>query len=276
MKKEAIGFCLINEQSTPLKPKIVGEEHGRPVIETILMETETINRNKRYYTTRDINAEVNGERVRELLEARSLFGEAGHPLTQDLTRQVTIDPKLISHVITDLWMKDNVVYGKVTGTPNEYGQTFSNLITEGSRLAFSLRALGIVKQTPKGLLVDKTKLTTFDWVVFPSFKKAYQSVTESGILMPDNGNKIIIESANYDGCVQLDINGMNKKVFDYIKEESATIKGVQEMLEIEPSSLSLSNDRRFVTLDEVGTSNKWTFLIESKVTDDLIDHFGKL
>lgn len=287
MTKQALGFCLINEQSNPIKPKIIGEEFGRPVIETVLMETDVINRNKRYYTTDEIRGEVNGKRSNELLEARSLPGEAGHPLTNDLTRQVTIDPKCISHLILDMWMNGNVVSGKVIGLTNEYGKLFTSMIEEGSRLAFSLRAIGIIKQTSKGLLVSKPKLTTFDWVFYPSFPNAYQTVgesatgdyiiSESGIALPNNGNKIIIESAKYDGCVPVSLATKTAKdVFEYIKEESATIAGVQNMLELDPSSLSLSNDRKMISLDEVGTSNKWNFYIESKVTDDLIDHFGKL
>lgn len=285
MNKEAIGFCMINEQSNPVKPKIIGEEFGRPIIETILMETEVINRNTRYYGTNNIRSEVEGKRTNELLNARSLPGEAGHPLTNDMARQVTIDPKCISHLILDMWMKGNVVYGKIIGTPNEYGELFSSLIREGTRTAFSLRAIGIIKKTPKGLLVDKAKMTTFDWVFYPSFENAYQTVgesagytlNESGIAIPDNGNKIIIESANYDGCKPISLSKQKAKdVFDYIKEESSTIKGIQNMLEIEPSSLAISNDRRMISFDEVGTSNKWHFYVESKVTDDLISHFGKL
>ena len=47
--------------------------------------------------------------MRELLKAKSLKAELGHPLSDDLVRQQTIDPKLVCVRFNKIWLEGNLV-----------------------------------------------------------------------------------------------------------------------------------------------------------------------
>lgn len=281
MRQDILGACLINELGDPSTPKTIGESNGRPIIESKLMTGEMLNRNNRFYNSSEIKAEVYSSRTKELLVAKTMLGEAGHPITTDITRQSSIDPKCISHNILDMWMDADTVYGKITGTPNEYGDLFSNLIREGSQLAFSLRALGTIIKTEKGMQVKNPKMITFDWVIYPSFKNAYQtkvlnenanfSKTESGLYLPNN--KLVVESTGYDPIIPIKMNDTIEK---YILDESKNLKDIISQMEIVGESYELANDGQFLVLTEAGTNNQFKILLETKVTNDILDYYGRI
>lgn len=279
-----LGLCLINELSEPVRPKITSmKDKDRPEIDTVLQETEILNRNRRFYETSDISEQVYCNRTIELLRARSLFGEAGHPITTNLTRQNSIDLTKVSHIITDIWMDGTTVRGKIIGAKNDLGKFFSKSILDGTKVAFSLRALGIIKETAKGMKVAKPKMVTYDWVIFPSYEKAYMtgfSESASGVYLPDNyndgKNKLIIESANYDGVVALNKNKVSDKVFDYIMDESKNINDIVEQITIDEASIQVSPDKKFVSFTDMLTKDKYIMPLEKKVTNDLLDYFGEI
>lgn len=281
-----LGLCLINELSEPVRPKITSmKDKDRPEIDTVLQETEILNRNRRFYETSEISEQVQCKRTIELLKARSLFGEAGHPITTNLTRQNSIDLTKVSHIITDIWMDGTTVRGKIIGAKNDLGKFFSKSILDGTKVAFSLRALGIIKETAKGMKVAKPKMVTYDWVIFPSYEKAYMtgfSESASGVYLPDNyndgKNKLIIESANYDGVVSLSNNKVNvsNKVFDYIMDESKNINDIVQQIAIDESSIQLSPSKTFISFTDMITNDKYIMPLEKKVTNDLLDYFGEI
>lgn len=284
MKQTAMGCCFINETSNPTQCKVVDvNSDGRPVIEAVLQETDTLNRNKRYYRRKEMLNEINSERTRELLRTKNLFGEAGHPITTDVARQASVDPKCVSHLILDMNMHGDVISGKITSTNTEYGRFFADSIRQGTEVAFSLRALGTISNTPKGMVVTNPKLITYDWVIFPSFKNAYQTnivestgvtKTESGIILPKNStNKFILESEAYDGCRPI---RCNDELRNYISDKSTSIKDVITQVQADPNTFTLSENCEYISFTDVATDSRFVMPLESKIHDDILDYFGQI
>ena len=95
------------------------------VAETVLIDCDVINRNKRAYATADMKKEVEGSRLKELIETGNFKGEDGHPISADMIRQQSIDPKLVSVKYIKLWMEDNLVKAHYHGTNTQYGEALN-------------------------------------------------------------------------------------------------------------------------------------------------------
>ena len=75
--------------------EIVSENNGKIIAQTILQDLGVQNRNRRIYLPNDLLPELRASRAMELLETGNLKGELGHPMSQELSRQQTIDPVLV-------------------------------------------------------------------------------------------------------------------------------------------------------------------------------------
>ena len=255
-----LGYMICEASSEPKEMNVVSDKNGRVEIETIFQDLGVRNRNRRIYEVADFDPQLHCERTTELIRTRNLFGEAGHPMSTDLQRQSTVDLNNIAHCITKLWREDNIVKGRTIGTPNKQGQLFNDLILEGTIPSFSLRALGSIDNTPQGAKVKNIKLITYDWVVFPSHKKAYMEkiigpaqfterkfMTEStSIQMEHEGNKFIVDE-NYNGFIA---PITNEKVIDYVKSESSNLSVVQESLEFLYEDIKVIDGGRRVMLSD--------------------------
>lgn len=288
-REQIIGLTLINEVQEPIKPKVIDTFNGRPVIDAELMKSETINRNIRLYRTGETKEQVYGDRFKELIKRKSLVGEAGHPITNNIIRQGSIDPKCISHNILDIWMDDNTVYGKIVGLENEHGRLFTSMIKDGSELAFSLRAVGFMVKSNDGkyIIVKKPKFITFDWVFYPSFPTAYQRsvLTESGILLPsengvlnpvlENGNRFIVDN-KYDGCIAYESvsESLDNEVVKYLKDKSGTMKSIMNQMNVNESSFMLIGDH--LVFSNMDGSAKSKVVLEAEIKDEILDYFGRI
>lgn len=246
MNNETIGYIINEATFTPKREDVsqIGDNNGRALIETILQDGNVTNRNGRYYDIDDLKAEINAPRQQELISSGNMFGEAGHPMSKDISRQQVIDPRNMSHKIVKLWVDGNDVKAHVVGSATRVGEDFNNLVMSGTLPSFSLRALGTIKNTSKGAEVKNLKIITWDWVIYPSHKRAYMQkfvasddsetlkesgmvLNESGIYIPqsldknEEGNKLFAESGRICPIT-------NKQVIDYIKSESQNIKNIQE------------------------------------------------
>lgn len=174
---------IILEEGTVSEDLVVHGTSGRRILgEGIVMKTGFTNRNKRMYRRADIKKELDGPRTQELLRTKTYCGEAGHPLSNDLVRQQTIDPKFTSVRYNKFWMKDDLVYANFQGTNNMYGEAFDLDLRDGVSPAFSIRCLGNIVNENGKAIVDNIKLITVDQVHFPSFLMAYgHAITESAI-----------------------------------------------------------------------------------------------
>ena len=225
-----IGFVICETTSTAEEVNIVGEKNNRVQIEAVAQTAEEKNRNGRIYLGKDLRSEINSDRTKELVATRNFFGEAGHPTSKDLVRQSTIDPTNLAHNMSKIWMEGDNVKIITEGAQGPMGEMFNDLVTTGTKPAFSLRALGSIENSAKGAVVKNLRLITYDFVIYPSHKKAYMEklVTESASfgspspqLIEKEGSSLIAKPEN-----EIFVPITNDKVINYIKQESANIKNV--------------------------------------------------
>lgn len=133
------------------------------VIEGIFAQSEKANRNKRIYRKSIIQPEI--ERyIKEYVETKRALGEMEHPTTP----KVNLDR--VSHLITELRMDGNDVYGRATILDTPCGKIAKAFIDEGVRLGVSTRAVGSLKTLREGIseVQNDFKLSTIDIVHEPS------------------------------------------------------------------------------------------------------------
>ena len=243
--------CVIIETATTnmdiIPCELIKKHNGRVLAEGRLQEANMKNRNGRWYDSRDLFPELVAPRQIELLSTGNMRGENGHPLSKDLSRQQTIDPNNCVVIYTKFWTDGDFVMGQFFGTYNDKGEEFDKELQMGMNPSFSLRALGIIKNTPKGAQVKNIKIITYDRVIFPSHDKAYTTgiVGESASLGGSDTNLVLEE--NDKGMI---IPITNKSVVDYIKEESLNIKQIRESFDLLYDDISLVKNKSQVQLTD--------------------------
>lgn len=204
--------------------EIVSENNGKIIAQTILQDLGVQNRNRRIYLPNDLLPELRASRAMELLETGNLKGELGHPMSQELSRQQTIDPVLVCCKYLKLWNEGNLIKAHVTGTNNQYGDYFNRDLMDGEKPSFSLRALGTMQVNGGKSYVKNIKVITWDRVIYPSHKVAYveKLITESADVDTTsiNSNQVIVEES-YQGSIIPITNCPQVK--DFIKTESANL-----------------------------------------------------
>mgnify|MGYP003292379070 CR=1 FL=1 len=219
---------------------IVKEENGKVIAEGILQTANERNRNGRFYSSEELFPQLTAPRTLELLEAGYLRAELGHPLSNELVRQQTIDDSRTCAQFLKLWTEGDHVWARFRGTNNAFGEAFDKDLKDGCKPAWSLRALGNLVQTPRGAEVRKLKVITWDQVIYPSHPGAYTQ-------------RLVTESVGYD--LQSDLENKariipvtNQKVIDYIRSESANLKFVKENFDFMYDSITVNEDATSVSL----------------------------
>ena len=100
-KEPAIGVVL-QEMTVQAATPVIMNDTGSVVTFGTTLQDDQPNRNKRIYKENVLAQAIASARVQELLKLRSLFGEANHPFSPELSRQMVIDQTRISHLITEL------------------------------------------------------------------------------------------------------------------------------------------------------------------------------
>jgi Prohead core protein serine protease len=239
--EQNVGFLIIESTSEPTKPSILEHNKDSVVIEAVLQEAEAGNRNKRIYAFDALDGAVRSPQIEEKLKRKSLFGEAGHPLSDKIERQTYIDQTRMSHVIKSLWWDNKILKGQVATTNTLAGKDMEGLIRQGTEVAFSMRGLGGVTRKVDGLTrVEKPlHIITWDWVVFPSHSNAYQTnIIKESAMHPMN-KRVLSEG--------LMVSVEMQSILDYIKEESDNIKTSIDHLELDTKTANLSEDGKTVS-----------------------------
>lgn len=280
----SIGYVINEAVETPSEMTVLSDKNNRLTIETIFQDFEVKNRNGRFYSTKDFAPQLKCERTQELLRTKNFFGEAGHPMTSELSRQQTIDLNNIAHSIQSFSLEGDILRGVTKGTPNAQGELFNNLIMEGTIPSFSLRALGSVDNTRRGAEVKNIRLITYDWVVFPSHKKAYMEkiLKESAYdydvykdiqrLDSDIDNKLIMQESASDGIFA---PITNQSVIDYVKTESTNLNIVKNSLDFIYDNISIiENGSKVLLSDNLGTS--MVINLENYISNEIMNYCYKL
>lgn len=240
--EQNVGFLIIESTSEPVKPNILEHNKDNVVIEAIMQEAEAGNRNRRVYAFDALDGAVKSPQIQEKLRRKSLFGEAGHPLSDQIERQTYIDQTRMSHVIKNLWWENKILKGTVASTNTSAGKDFEGLIRQGTEVAFSMRGLGGVTRKVDGLTrVEKPlHIITWDWVIFPSHSNAYQtSIIKESAGHPMN-RKVLTEGFMMDVQMQ--------DILDYVKMESDNFKTTIDHLELDPNTAMLSENGKTISV----------------------------
>lgn len=214
MDKNIIGYII--HEATTKSPFELIKKNDKYVMIRVVLQDFKMNRNLRLYESDVIIDGLKDSRVIELVSKKSWYGESGHPLEQTLERQTNIVKTNSSHIILSYDIYDDRIEGTVINSPYGPGQGFKDEIVDiGSETAFSMRGIGnVIKEQGFVRVTKPLKIITYDNVLYPSHKTAYQqaivkentSLTESGILIPiynDMMNKVINESSNVNGIASM-------------------------------------------------------------------------
>ena len=223
-----VGVILQELSVMAAEPKVVNDTGSVVRFETVLQDTKP-NRNKRLYSADVLGEAIQASRVQELLRTRNMFGEANHPFTTDLSRQMVIDQTRISHLVTDIRPPEGgVVRGVIETAATRCGRDFRGLIVENkSTVAFSMRGMGGVRKVPGQDLVEVTKplaLVTYDWVTFPSHSSAYMDVS-AGV--------------QHEGCSPVTMSAAT----EYARDQSGNVRALVEQFELENAEFQLTEDQ---------------------------------
>lgn len=253
--------------SIPFKDDIKFHSKDRIIGYGVLQNADERNRNGRIYRRSDLEREINAPRQVELMSTGTFLGHAGHPLSNELIVQQTIDPKLCCVRFHKLWMEGDKVMAYFEGTNNELGKTFDSDLRMGVKPAFSLRALGTIKSTPQGAMVENLKMITYDSVIYPSHKCAYtqgvvnESATMeavSGFALNENNDatkSFISTFSNADVVAAIKKMGAtNESAIDYIKDKSHNFKMLKEYFDMDRYDMVDIINSHQVALTEAGNA----------------------
>lgn len=264
-----IGY-IICESAIPgfTETNIVKEENGKVIGEGILQTANEKNRNGRFYSSEELFPQLTAPRTLELLEAGYLRAELGHPLSDELVRQQTIDDSRTCAQFLKLWTDGDNVWARFRGTNNAFGESFDKDLRDGCKPAWSLRALGTLVQTARGAEVKKLRLITWDQVIYPSHPHAYTQrlVTESADYTKEND--VYCENGKI-------IPITNKSVIDYIKSESANLKFLENSIDFMYKTVKINADRSTVTLTSQ-SGDVYVVNLEQYINDEIRNYASEL
>lgn len=271
--KNQIGWIICETSSTEMDTtNVVSVEGNRSMIEGCIQDMNKGNRNGRIYSDGDLVPQLTAPRTVELLKSKNMFGEAGHPTSKDLSRQQTVDPTNLSHLFHKLWVDGDKVMAHLTAANTRVGDDFNRLVTSGTKVSFSLRALGSVVKTRKGSEVKNLKVITWDWVIYPSHKAAYmEKILNLNEQCINRGNNLILQESSSGLLIPI-----NKEIVtDYVKHESANLRGTIESLEFLYKDITLNESGTMMTL--LGyNGDKLCVNLESHIRNELMNYCSTL
>jgi Prohead core protein serine protease len=151
-------------------------------IEGIFMQSEVKNRNGRVYPEIILNKEVQ-RYADEFVSKNRAMGELGHP------DGPTVNLERVSHIIKDLRVEGNDVYGKAKILETPMGKIAKNLLNEGCMFGVSSRGMGSLQErNGVNYVQDDFMLASVDIVADPSAPNAFvNGIMEGKEWVWDNG-----------------------------------------------------------------------------------------
>lgn len=274
-----IGSIILEGASTVEDAIITKDATDRVIATGTLQDLEVENRNRRIYLIEDMKPEINGARMRELIAAHEFKGEYGHPLSEDLVRQQTIDPKLVCVEFMKVWLDGNLIKANFRGTNNDYGSYFDKDLRTGHKPAFSLRALGSIEVINGKAYVKGIKIITWDSVIYPSHKVAYTDkiISESGLISQSNGyineNQIMVPKDDPGKIITL-YNSDAKEAIERLQRESANVSRIMETFEGLYDKVTLLNENTLALTSRYGEYIEVN--LEKHVNNVIMDYCFKM
>lgn len=275
-----IGSIILEGAVTAEDSVIIDGSAKRIVAEGTLQDMDVENRNRRIYAKADLEPEINGPRMTELIRTGNFKGHAGHPLSNDLVVQQTIDPKLVCVKFLKVWVEGNLVKAQYKGTNNALGQEFDDNLRDGEKPAFSLRALGSIENIDGKAYVKNIKIITWDYVIYPSHKRAYTDkiVSEAAIALPKKDialyeNQIIVPK-NDPGTIITLTDSDARTVLNRLQRESANLSTIVETFDGIYDRIDLLEGGNVVLTDRYG--DKISARLEDHVDNVIMDYAFKM
>jgi len=170
--------------------------NGGMMLSGKLQEADVENGNGRVYPYKVIMREVNN--YKKLVKERRALGELDHP------DDSVINLKNASHLVTDIWMEDKSVMGKVKVLDTPSGQVLKSLVESGVKLGISSRGMGSVSESNGGTVVQEDfQLICFDFVSEPSTPNAF----------------MMKEAKNYNNKVFTKADRINRLLNEVLKDD---------------------------------------------------------
>jgi len=120
-----------------------------------------------------------------VVDEKRAVGELDHP------DDSVVNLKNASHMVTDIWMEDKSVMGKLKVLDTPSGGILRSLVDSGVQLGISSRGLGSVTEARGSVTVnDDFQLICFDMVSEPSTPGAYMGLQESKLRSHDIFSKV--------------------------------------------------------------------------------------
>jgi hypothetical protein len=143
-----------------------------------LQEADVQNGNGRVYPYQVLVREV--ETYKKLVKENRALGELDHP------DDSVINLKNASHMVTEVWMEDKNVMGKVKVLDTPSGNILRGLVNSGAQLGISSRGMGSVSEAQGQTIVeDDFQLICFDFVSEPSTPGAYMMKEAKDLSTPN-------------------------------------------------------------------------------------------
>lgn len=148
-KMERLTEKQLSNNFTDLPPWAYNK--NRLVAQVTFQRASEKNRNGRWYDRSELFPALKDKRITELINSGNLKSESGHPKDKDLQRQQTIVESNCPAIILKFWTDGDFVKGLVRGTNNALGEEFNCDLLDGISPSWSLRALGSVETTRRGV-----------------------------------------------------------------------------------------------------------------------------
>jgi len=153
-------------------------KNGGMMLSGKLQEAEIQNGNGRVYPHKVLIREV--ENYRKVVGENRAVGELDHP------DDSVVNLRNASHMVTDIWMEEKSVMGKLKVLDTPSGNILRSLVDSGVQLGISSRGLGSVTEAQGAVTVnDDFQLICFDMVSEPSTPGAYMALQESKLKSRD-------------------------------------------------------------------------------------------
>ena len=284
------GYIVMEATMEPMKPKILKtvNEPGLFYVtfQTCLQSFDCFNRNQRNYWLRPMMEALNSEHIQELIRRGTWVGENGHPDGNDIKRILSIDPKNICHRIYNPEFRGNLLYSTIdTLNDDKWGLQFTKHILQGLFASFSLRALAAITKTNDGRGVIKTKphVVTYDRVILPSHKEAYQdntipvtmvkSTTENATIVDES--MIPAVGNTFDDHISEIKEAAVIEALGYVKEESKRMKELVSFFNFDDEKVTLLNEHQ-ASVKNLETGDTLIVNLEDYIVNDMVSLFNKI
>jgi hypothetical protein len=152
--------------------------NGGMMLSGKLQEADVQNGNGRVYPYKVLMREINT--YKKLVKENRALGELDHP------DDSVINLRNASHMVTDVWMEDKNVMGKVKVLDTPSGNILKGLVNSGAQLGISSRGMGSVSENMGQTIVeDDFQLICFDFVSEPSTPGAFMMKEAKDLAAPN-------------------------------------------------------------------------------------------